>query len=300
MAAGGRRHRRAARPTTRHHHRVTGWSCSAVGTAVGGARRAVRRAPVQMTAMPQLVSLFNAVGGGAAALVALAESIDRDGVGAAAPGAGASTCRRARHAHRRGHVLRLADRRRQAAGRGLRRADRVPRRRTGEHRRCSLVALAVAGWIVAAGTARCRLAAARSSLAALAFGVTMVLPIGGADMPVVISLLNAFTGTAVAMAGFVLEHMPLIIAGALVGASGGILTQLMADAMNRSMLNIIAGGFGTGDGGAAAAPAAAARSARSRRRRRDPARVRLQGHHRPRLRPGRGAGAARARRLARR
>jgi NAD(P) transhydrogenase subunit beta len=70
----------------------------------------------------------------------------------------------------------------------------------------------------------------------------------------VISLLNAFTGTAVAMAGFVLESTPLIIAGALVGAAGGILTKLMADAMNRSLLNIVAGGFGTGDGGAPVAP----------------------------------------------
>ena len=72
-------------------------------------------------------------------------------------------------------------------------------------------------------------------LAALVFGVTMTLPIGGADMPVVISLLNSFTGTAVAMAGFVLDNPVLIIAGALVGASGAILTKLMADAMNRSV-----------------------------------------------------------------
>jgi NAD(P) transhydrogenase subunit beta len=83
--------------------------------------------------------------------------------------------------------------------------------------------------------------------AALVFGVLMTLPIGGADMPVVISLLNAFTGTAVAMAGFVLDSSPLIIAGALVGAAGTILTLLMAEAMNRSILNIMLGGFGTGD-----------------------------------------------------
>jgi NAD(P) transhydrogenase subunit beta len=90
-------------------------------------------------------------------------------------------------------------------------------------------------------------------VAALAFGVSMVMPIGGADMPVVISLLNAFTGTAVAMAGFVIGNWALIIAGALVGASGGILTKLMADAMNRSIRNIIVGGFGTGDSVAALA-----------------------------------------------
>ncbi len=88
--------------------------------------------------------------------------------------------------------------------------------------------------------------------AALIFGVTMTLPIGGADMPVVISLLNSFTGTAVAMAGFVIDNPVLIIAGALVGASGAILTKLMADAMNRSVLNIMIGGFGGGEGTVAA------------------------------------------------
>jgi NAD(P) transhydrogenase subunit beta len=89
----------------------------------------------------------------------------------------------------------------------------------------------------------------------LVFGLLMTLPIGGADMPVVVSLLNAFTGLAVAFAGFVINNQVLIIAGALVGAAGTILTLQMADAMNRSVANILAGGFGTGDsdGGAAAA-----------------------------------------------
>jgi NAD(P) transhydrogenase subunit beta len=98
--------------------------------------------------------------------------------------------------------------------------------------------------------------------AALIFGVTMTLPIGGADMPVVISLLNSFTGTAVAMAGFVIDNPVLIIAGALVGASGAILTKLMADAMNRSVLNIMIGGFGGGDAtaGATAGPGGSVRS----------------------------------------
>jgi proton-translocating NAD(P)+ transhydrogenase subunit beta len=77
-------------------------------------------------------------------------------------------------------------------------------------------------------------------------------------MPVVISLLNAFTGTAVAMAGFVLDEHSLIVAGALVGASGGILTKLMADAMNRSIPAIILGGFGTGDDATPAGPGAGA------------------------------------------
>src|SRR6202021_943494 len=90
---------------------------------------------------------------------------------------------------------------------------------------------------------------------ALAFGVMMVLPIGGADMPVVISLLNAFTGTAGAMAGFVIGNWALIVAGAAGGAAGGTPTKRMADAINRSLANIIIGGFGTGDTAVAAAVA---------------------------------------------
>ncbi len=86
-------------------------------------------------------------------------------------------------------------------------------------------------------------------VASLVFGILMTIPIGGADMPVVVSLLNAFTGLAVAMAGFVIDNQVLIIAGALVGAAGTILTLQMAAAMNRSVANIIAGGFGTGDSG---------------------------------------------------
>jgi len=90
--------------------------------------------------------------------------------------------------------------------------------------------------------------------AALAFGGGMVAPIGGADMPVVISLLNSFTGLAAAATGFTLDNTALIISGTLVGASGTLLTQLMCKAMNRSLANVLFGGFG-------AAPAAGATSA---------------------------------------
>src|ERR1700677_5203654 len=79
---------------------------------------------------------------------------------------------------------------------------------------------------------------------ALLLGVLFVLPIGGADMPVVISLLNSFTGLAAAMTGFVLGNNVLIIAGALVGASGTLLTVLMGRAMNRSITNVLFGAFG--------------------------------------------------------
>src|SRR5207302_3482231 len=79
---------------------------------------------------------------------------------------------------------------------------------------------------------------------ALVLGVAFVLPIGGADMPVVISLLNAFTGLAVAASGFVVDNFALIVAGTLVGASGTLLTKLMSDAMGRSLTNVLFGAFG--------------------------------------------------------
>jgi len=88
---------------------------------------------------------------------------------------------------------------------------------------------------------------------ALLFGVMMTLPIGGADMPVVISLYNALTGLAVAFEGFVLSNAAMIIAGTVVGSAGTLLTQLMAKAMNRSLSNVLFSGFGSGAGGAAEA-----------------------------------------------
>jgi NAD(P) transhydrogenase subunit beta len=122
--------------------------------------------------------------------------------------------------------------------------------------------------------------------------VLLTLPIGGADMPVVISLLNACTGTAVAMAGFVLDSTPLIIAGALVGAAGAILTKLMADAMNRSIPAILAGGYGTGDE-QSSAPIAGTRSS-VREITVDDAALQLAYAHKVVIVPGYGLAAAQA------
>jgi NAD(P) transhydrogenase subunit beta len=98
-------------------------------------------------------------------------------------------------------------------------------------------------------------------LAAAVFGILFVLPIGGADMPVVISLLNAFTGLAAAATGFVLHSNVLIVSGMLVGASGTLLTMLMGRAMNRSITNVLFGAFGKVVAGPAGAPGAAADAA---------------------------------------
>jgi NAD(P) transhydrogenase subunit beta len=131
-------------------------------------------------------------------------------------------------------------------------------------------------------------------LSALTFGITLVLPIGGADMPVVISLLNSFTGTAAAMAGFVIGNPVLIIAGALVGASGAILTKLMADAMNRSIGNIMVGGFGTGDAAAGSAMGAGAAGGTIREVSLDDAAIQLAYAQKVIIVPGYGLAVAQA------
>jgi NAD(P) transhydrogenase subunit beta len=226
---------------------TTGWLVLVTAAVFGSAVGLYLARTVRMTAMPQLVSLFNAVGGGAATLIAVTEFLRHGtelGARVSVPGAldiviGAVTFA--------GSLI--------AAGKLQGVVPSRPIAFPGTRAVNVLLGLVFVGgvtWLVVepgSGTALGILVGA-----ALAFGVTMVLPIGGADMPVVISLLNAFTGTAVAMAGFVLGELALITAGALVGASGGILTKLMADAMNRSITNIIVGGFGTGDSTTPAGP----------------------------------------------
>jgi NAD(P) transhydrogenase subunit beta len=201
-----------------------------------------------MTAMPQLVSLFNAVGGGAAALIAIDDYIRLASLQTLLPNSiplevsvptvldiviGGITFT--------GSLI--------ASGKLMGIIPGKPIKVPGGQLVTLALALIVAAAAIYLWIGNVSIPALGVIiLASLVFGITMVLPIGGADMPVVISLLNSFTGTAVAMAGFVLGNDVLIIAGALVGASGAILTKLMADAMNRSVLNIMIGGFGGGEG----------------------------------------------------
>jgi NAD(P) transhydrogenase subunit beta len=271
-----------------HEGSVTGigWTVLIVGTLLGSVAGLYSARTVQMTAMPQLVSMFNAVGGGAAALVAIYGYIQDE----SAPGGvlGATTVFTALDViigsvTFTGSLI--------AAGKLQGVITGQPVIFRGARQLNIALAVVITGTAVFLFTTASLPALLILVLASLAFGVLMVLPIGGADMPVVISLLNAFTGTAVAMAGFVITNWALIVAGALVGASGGILTKLMADAMNRSLANIIIGGFGTGD---SAVPVAAAADAQIRAIAADDAAIQLAYASKVIIVPGYGLAAAQA------
>jgi NAD(P) transhydrogenase subunit beta len=219
----------------------------AVGMLVGGVAGFAGARMVKMTAMPQMVALFNGAGGGAAALVSILEFSRELGAGRGAPPFGATL------ATLLALVIGAVSFSGSAIAFGKLQGIVTPRafRYAGQQ-------IVTGALIVAIGVLALALLA--SSLGtttvdpmvlivgittlALVFGVALVMPIGGADMPVVISLLNAYTGLAVAMAGFTLGNQLLIVAGTLVGASGTILTRLMSKAMNRSLGNVLFGAFG--------------------------------------------------------
>jgi NAD(P) transhydrogenase subunit beta len=229
----------------------TSWWALAIAMLIGGGFGAVAARRVKMTAMPQMVALFNGVGGGAAALISLAElhrilpdpgrpkvdiglAIVLSGLIGAISFAGSMVAF--------GKLQELI------SGRPITYAGQ------------QFVNAAIFGACVAAGIALVAGVQHEWLLwvliaGAAIFGVLFVLPIGGADMPVVISLLNAFTGLAVALGGFELESNVLIVSGMLVGASGTLLTLMMGRAMNRSITNVLFGAFGQVTAGAAAAAA---------------------------------------------
>jgi len=234
------------------------------GVAVGGIAGFVGARMVKMTAMPQMVALFNGAGGGAAALVSILEYA-RVLEGGRLPELGATI------ATLLGLIIGAVSFSGSAIAFGKLQGIITPKafKYAGQQFVTGGIAAAVvllSVFLIAAsipgGTPPVdsaitpMLLIAAIALLALVFGVALVMPIGGADMPVVISLLNAYTGLAVAMAGFTLNNQLLIVAGTLVGASGTILTRLMSKAMNRSLGNVLFGAFGaatTAGAGAATA-----------------------------------------------
>jgi NAD(P) transhydrogenase subunit beta len=219
------------------------WLLIVLGLAIGTVVGVVGARTVRMTAMPQMVAIFNGVGGGAAALVALAEwhnvldpaADETVSVVLSALIGSVSFA---------GSVVAFAKLQELVSGR--------PIVFPGQNvvNLLVLAAAALLGAFAVAGAEDEWLLYALIGLA-LAFGVMFVLPIGGADMPVVISLLNAFTGLAASATGFVLDSTVLIVSGMLVGAAGTLLTLLMAKAMNRSIANVLFGAFGQVQAGVA-------------------------------------------------
>ena len=194
---------------------------------------------VAMTDMPQMIALYNGMGGGAAAAIAAVELFGGEDHGLVF-GTLAVLGGMIGAVSFSGSLVAFAKLQ------GLmKRSFRFPGQQVFNLLLLAAT-LATAGYIVLAHADVNTIAI--FFVLALILGVTMTLPIGGADMPVVISLYNALTGLAVAFEGFVLQNAAMIIAGTVVGAAGSLLTQLMAKAMNRSLANVLFSGFGEESG----------------------------------------------------
>jgi NAD(P) transhydrogenase subunit beta len=212
---------------------------------------------VQMTAMPQMVALFNGMGGVTASLVSVAEFL-RLSSGGNAVGAGEATSVVLGTAigaiSFTGSIIAFGKLQELLPGKPL----QFPLQRLVNA--LILLAVVVLGILVVGGGGS--LALWILFVAALALGAMFVLPIGGGDMPVVISILNSLTGLAAALTGFVLHNQMLVVAGVLVGASGTLLTLLMSTAMNRSVANVLFGAFGAAGSGTAAQTSVVGRTVR--------------------------------------
>ena len=203
-----------------------------------------------------MVALFNGVGGGAAALVAVSELLHfgrNPGFAEAFPSVFTIIIGSISFA---GSMVAFAKLQELMTG--------TPITYPGQQLVNAALAAAILGFAVAVlAVASVPFSFISLMVLALVLGVAFVLPIGGADMPVVISLLNAFTGLAVAASGFTLNNFALIVAGTLVGASGSLLTKLMSDAMGRSLTNTLFGAFGQVKAGGASATGGLARQVRA-------------------------------------
>ena len=225
---------------------IGNWGLMAIAAAIGAAIGLVGARTVKMTAMPQMVALFNGVGGGAAALIAFSEfhvangDVSNDEIVSIVLSSLIGSISFA------GSMVAFAKLQELLSGRPI-----VFR---GQNVVDSAILVGALGLGIALIVGLDEQGALVALIVlALVFGVMFVLPIGGADMPVVISLLNAFTGLAASATGFVLNSLLLIVAGMLVGASGTLLTLLMAKAMNRSVANVLFGAFGQVQAGAGGA-----------------------------------------------
>ncbi len=218
------------------------------GIIIGALVGAVLARRVQMTAMPQLVAVFNGFGGAASALVASAELVRAErGVGAGVDDVAVVTIMASTiigGVTLTGSFIAFGKLQGFVASQPV----LLPQRNIIN---AVLLAAAIGIAIFLVFEPDTLAAFAIMGAIALALGILLVIPIGGADMPVVVALLNSYSGIAAAATGFVLENNMLIIAGSLVGASGLILTQIMTKAMNRSLANVMLGGFGAADGAAA-------------------------------------------------
>jgi len=228
-----------------------------IGTLIGLVIGAIGAYSVKMTAMPQMVALFNGLGGGAAALVASLEFIHGNVSTPFIAGAMLFATLIGSLSISGSFIAYLK----------LEGKFEKPHTFPGQNILNGiilLVILGLCGWLTFNATGGNATVAfiAMFSLA-LFFGIAMVLPIGGADMPVVISLLNSFTGLAVAADGFAINNRAMVVAGTLVGSSGTLLTLLMCKAMNRPVTNVLFGAFGSGGGGAAAAGDLAGKTVKS-------------------------------------
>ena len=222
-----------------------------IAIAIGAVASTYPSRKVPMTAMPQMVAIFNGMGGATAAIVDIAEynslvdagaTISTGEALAVAVGSFIGSVAFA------GSIVAFLKLQELISGR--------PIRFGGQSIVNALLAVAVVALtVLLVGFDGGTLALWALVTVSLALGVLVVLPIGGADMPVVISVLNSMTGVAAAVAGFVLDNQILIVAGALVGASGALLTVLMSRAMNRSLTNVLFGAFGTLPAGGPAAGA---------------------------------------------
>ncbi|MGH7950659.1 MAG: NAD(P)(+) transhydrogenase (Re/Si-specific) subunit beta [Limisphaerales bacterium] len=220
-----------------------------VGILIGLAIGAAGAYSVKMTAMPQMVAAFNGLGGGSAALVASLEFLRRAHSAEGITPFFAVTMLFATligSLSFSGSIIAFLK---------LQGHFEKPHTFPGQNILNGIVLLVIlglCGYLIGGETTNSTAFVVMFALA-LAFGGAMVMPIGGADMPVVISLLNSFTGLAVAADGFTIDNLSMIVAGTLVGSSGTVLTLLMCKAMNRPVTNVLFGAFGSSGGAKAAA-----------------------------------------------